>query len=99
MASSQITSARQTWLESDNIFKDAINTEIDNNEDTQCFGNNFRSLSCSDLMFSVSPFLSEYNTTDNVEICTAATAWTSHTGQVYILVFVQGLWFGEIMDR
>ena len=28
-----------------------------------------------------------------------ATAWTSHTGQVYILVFVEGLWFGDRMDR
>ena len=29
----------------------------------------------------------------------AATAWTSHTSQVYILVFGQGLWFGDRMDR
>ena len=50
-------------------------------------------------MCSVSPFLSEYTNTDNVEICTAATAWKIHTGQVYILVFGQGLWFGDRMDR
>ena len=50
-------------------------------------------------MCSVSPFLSKYTTTYNVEICTAATAWTRHTGQLYILVFGQGLWFGEMMDR
>ena len=91
MASSQITSARQTWIEGNNIFKDALNTKIDNHADTHCFGNNFRPLSWSDLMCSVSPFLSEYNATDNVEICTAATAWTSQTGQVYILVFGQGI--------
>ena len=42
-------------------------------------------------MCSVSPFLFEYTTTDNVEICTAATTWTNHTGQVYILVFGQVL--------
>ena len=29
----------------------------------------------------------------------AATTWTSHTGQVYILVFGHGLWFGDRMDR
>ena len=99
VASSQTTSARQTWLESNNIFKDALNNEIDNHADTDCFGKNFRPLSWSNLMCSVYPFLSEYTTTDNVEICTAATAWTSHTGQVYILVFGQGLWFGDRMDR
>ena len=29
----------------------------------------------------------------------AATASTSHTGQLYILVFGQGIWFGDRMDR
>ena len=98
VASSQITSARQTWLESDNIFKDALNTDIDNNADTHCFGKHFRPLSWSDLMCSVSPFLSKYTTTNNVEICTAATAWTRHTGQLYISVFGQGLGFYDRMD-
>ena len=96
---SQISSARQTWLESDNIFKDALYTNIDNHEDTHCFGKNLGQLGWYDLMCSVSPFLYEYTTTDNVEICTAATAWTSDTGQVYILLFGQGLWFDERMDR
>ena len=50
-------------------------------------------------MCSVSPFLSEYTTTDNVEICTAETARTRHTSQVYILVFGQVLWFGNRMYR
>ena len=99
VASSQTTSARQTWLESNNIFNNALNTDIDNYADTHCFSKNFRPLSWYDLMRSVYSFLSEYTTTDNVEICTAATAWTCHTGQVYILVFGQGLWFGDRMDR
>ena len=95
---SQITSARQTWRQSNKIFKDVLNTEIDNHADTHCFGNSSRPLSWSNLMCSVSPFLSKYTTTNNVEICTAATAWTSHTGKLYILVFGQGLWFGDRMD-
>ena len=99
MASSQVTSALQTWLESDNIFKDTLNTNIDNHADTHCFGKNFRPLSWFNLTFSVSPLLSEYTATDNVEICTAATAWTSHAGQVYILVFGQRLLFGDRIDR
>ena len=50
-------------------------------------------------MCSAPPFFSEYTATDNVEICTAVTAWKSHTDKVYILVFGQVLWFGERMDR
>ena len=98
VASYQTTSARQTWLESNKIFKYALNTDIDNHVDTHYFGKNNIPLSWSDLMCSISPFLSEYINTDNVEICTSATAWTIHTGQVYILVFVQGLWFGDRID-
>ena len=98
VASPQIISACQAWLEIDKIFKDALNTDIDNHADTHYFGNNFRPLSWYDLMCSVSPFLFKYTTTANVELCMAATAWTIHTVQVYILVFGQGLWFGDRMD-
>ena len=95
MVSSQITSYCQTWIESDNIFKDALITDIYNHADTHYFEKNFIPLSWSDLKCSVSPFLSEYTIMDNVQICTAATAWKNHTGQVYILVFGKVLWFGE----
>ena len=37
-------------------------------------------------MCSVYPFLSKYT-------------WSSHTGQLYILLFGQGLWFGDRIDR
>ena len=50
-------------------------------------------------MCSVSPFLSKYTNTDNVEICTAENTWKIYTGKVYILVFGQGLWFGDRMYR
>ena len=76
VSSSQTTSACQTWLEINNIFEDVLNTEIDKHANTHCFGNNFRPLSWSYLMCSFSPFLSEYTTMDNIEICTAATALT-----------------------
>ena len=50
-------------------------------------------------MCTVSPFLPEYDSTENIEICTAATAWTNEDGRTYILVFGQGLWFGDRLDR
>ena len=76
-----------------------LNTDFDNHAETHCFGNNFRPLSWSEFMCSVSPFLSKYSNNDNVEVCTAAPVWTSHTGQVYILVFGQGIWFGDRMNN
>ena len=48
---------------------------------------------------SVSPFLSDYGVQDDVQICTAATAFDTSDGETIILVFGQGLWFGERMDR
>ena len=82
-----------------NLYSDALNLEIDNHADTHCFGMNFRPLHWSDQMCTVSPFLDEYDSTENIEICSAATAWTDNTGQVFILVFGQGLWFGDRMNR
>ena len=85
--SSQISTERQKWLDSEsNIYKDALTLEIDNHSDTHCFGKNFRPIFWSDFMCTVSPFLSEYSATENIEICTAATAWTSPEGRTYILV-------------
>ena len=68
VASSKITSARQTWLEINNIFKDALNTKIDKHADAHSFGKHFIPLSWFDLICSVSPFLSEYTNMDNVQI-------------------------------
>jgi hypothetical protein len=82
-----------------NVYRNALNLEIDNHADTHCFGKNFRPLQWSDTMCTVSPFLDEYTSMENVEICTGATAWTDDNGQVFILVFGQGLWFGERMNK
>ena len=48
----------------------------------------------------VSPFQKDYDAIQGVKIATVATAWQSpHSGQVYILVFNQALWMGEMMDH
>ncbi len=60
---------------------------------------NFRPIYFTQKECSVSPFLSEYKEQSNVRICTGATAYTKENGEVVILIFGQGLWFGNRMDR
>ena len=78
---------------------DPLPLEIDNHADTHCFGKNFVPFSWTGMVCSVSPFLSEYETMPDVEICSAATAYTASTGETIILIFGQGLWFGDRMDK
>ena len=55
--------------------------------------------SWSGLVCSVSPFLSEYESQEDVKICSGATAFTTEEGETVILIFGQGLWFGDRMDK
>ena len=74
-------------------------TEIDNHADTHCFGHNFRPMHWTGQECSVAPFLAEYSEQINIQICTGATAYTLETGEMVILLFGQGLWFGDRMDK
>ena len=51
------------------------------------------------LVCSVSPFLSEYETMEDVKVCSGATAYTGDDGETIVLIFGQGLWFGDRMDK
>ena len=48
---------------------------------------------------SVSPFLAQYEATHHVRICSGATAFTSKIGETIILIFGQGLCFGDMMSK
>ena len=74
-------------------------TESDNHADTHCFGAKFRPLSWNDMQCTVSPFVEDLGSSNSVEICSAATAWNNVEGETIILVFGQGLWFGERMPN
>ena len=80
-------------------FTDPLPCEIDNHADSTCFGKNFRVISFTSEVCSVSPFLSEYDSVTDVPICTAATAVDLESGETIILEFGQGLWFGERMEH
>ena len=75
-------------------------TEIDNHADTCCFGANFTPLFFTGHVCQVQPFIDTYQSIENVEICTTATAYDDvKTGLTYILIFNQGLWFGQRLQH
>ena len=47
----------------------------------------------------MSPLLPEYAEQMNVPICTGVTALTLDLGEVVILDFGKGLWFGNRMEK
>ena len=76
------------------------NLEFDSHADTIVFGRNFVQLAHSGRECDVSPYTDTYQSIKNVPIVSAATAWTSPvTGEVYILVFHEGLWMATQMEH
>ena len=47
----------------------------------------------------VAPFLAENSEQVNISKCTGATSYTMESGEVIIIVFEQGLWFGNRMEK
>ena len=47
----------------------------------------------------VTPFLQDYSEQVNIPICTGVTSYIMELGEVVILIFVQGLWFGNRMEK
>ena len=73
--------------------------ELDSHADTTVAGSNCIILSYSGKECDVSPYREDYESIKNVPIVTAATAWQSErSGQVYILVFNEALWMGDMME-
>jgi len=46
-----------------------------------------------------SPYLSDYESIEDISICTVVTAIDLSTGETIILKFGQGLWFGDRMSH
>jgi len=80
-------------------FTDPLPCKIDNHADTTCFGKNFRAISFTYEVCTVSPYLSEYDSLSDIPICTAATAVDLDSGETIILELGQGLWRGDRMDH
>ena len=75
-------------------------TEVDNHADTTCFGSNFTLMYITNKVCDVTPFSEEYSAMTDIQIVGACTAWVEPTtGQTFILVFHEGLWFGKDMEN
>ncbi len=82
---------------SSNISTTTAQNELDSHADTCALGSNFVPLHYTGRVCDVSPYNSNtYHPERDVPIVTGATAYTDQaTGQVYILVINEGLWFGQ----
>ena len=70
--------------------------EFDSHADTCVLGPNFIMLSDTGQTCTVNPYLSSYQAVNNIKIISGATAIQHHvTGEIYILVYNQSLWFGD----
>ena len=66
-----------------------------NHFETNCFGAKFSPISFTLEDFTVSPFLPEYSDQLNFPIFTDVNLLALDPGEVLILEFGQGLWFGN----
>lgn len=102
------SSARRELPTSDRNISSLRNTtthfarcELDSHADTCALGRNFIPLSFTGRVCDVTPYNADiYEPERNVPIISGATAWTSHeSGQTYILVVNEGLWFGDKLQN
>jgi hypothetical protein len=74
--------------------------ELDSHADTCALGSNFVPLHYTGRVCDVSPYNSTYDPERDVPIVTGATAYTDqHTGQVFISVINEALWFGDRLSN
>jgi len=72
---------------------------MDNHADMHVFGRNFRVYFATSKKCTLSPFLPEYSEQFDVPIVTGAIAVDLENGSTMILIFGQGLWFKDKMDK
>lgn len=79
--------------------KDA-RTELDSHADTCCAGSSSRVVEYTGKTCHVSPFSADYDAIPDVPIAKTATAYdNSLTGETYILILAQSLYFGDALEH
>ena len=82
------------------ITLDSARSELDSRADTICAGLNCRLIHYTGQECTVSGFHSSLGAVDKVPIATVATAWSDeHTGQGFILIMHEVLFFGNDLDH
>jgi Reverse transcriptase (RNA-dependent DNA polymerase) len=72
--------------------------EIDSHADTHALGKGFVVLTETTRTCTVSPFTDGLGMAQDVDIVSAATAWDAPSGETFLLVFHEALWFGDSME-
>ena len=80
-------------------YSEIMPTEVDTHADTHCFGKNFVPFAWTDLVCTITTFLSSYKVQEDIKIFSGATVVTLDTGETILIIFGQGLWFGYRMDK
>ena len=87
-----------TVKESKYVF-DVAPSDMDNHTDTHAFGRNFRVYFTTSKRCTVSPLLPQYSQQPDVPKVAGATAADLENGLTAILIFGNGLWFGDKTDK
>jgi hypothetical protein len=78
----------------------AAKNELDTRADTICAGMNFCCIRPTGMTCSVQGFHKSFEPIPEVSVATVATAWDDqNTGQTYILIIHQALYFGNQLDH
>jgi len=72
---------------------------MDYHADTHVFGRHFRVYFTTSKKCTLSPFLPEYSEQLDAPIATGAMTVDLKNGSMMILIFGQGLWFRDKMDK
>ena len=76
------------------------NCELDSHADTVCAGKGFVMYEKPNRFVDVHPYSEEYQPLKDIPITTAATVWTHETtGQSYLLLFHEALYFGDRLEK
>jgi hypothetical protein len=74
--------------------------ELDTRADTICAGTNFLCIRPTGMMCSVKGFHQLFAPIDEIPVATVATTWDDpETGQTFILIMHQALYFGKQLDH
>ena len=86
----------QAYIKCGGIVYDVLTMESDNHADTHFFGANLLPIMYTRKIITVAPFLPEYSEQTDVPIFTGETYFDTKNVITYLLVFGQGIWFGNL---
>ena len=81
------------------IVYNSLPIDSDNNSDTHLFGANFWTFMNTRQQCTVASFITEYSEQTDFPIVMGGKYFNNNNGMEYLLVFGQGLWFGNRIKK